>query len=433
MKNLTRRNFLQTSIIGAAGLSMLPLFNSCKTGASDTIRMGVIGLGRQSVFLINGFNTIPGIKIVAGCDVYGVKRQRFEMMVKSHQAAKNETIEVVTYDNYKAILERTDIDAVIIATPDHWHAIIAIDACKAGKDIYLEKPLVFTIKEGIELCKTVRGNNIVLGVGSQQRSDKNFQHVRKMVQAGKIGQLEKINAWVGPPANPYDLPEEQIPADLDWDKWLGPNPYVHYNSKLNPPISLDPLEHEKFWANWRYYKETGGGFLTDWGAHNLDQASWILDKDNGGPVKIIPAGHDGYDFITFEYENGVIVSNEPFTEDKNFGVKCWGSDGWLEVSRNHIAASDDSLLPSKEAEGEGGVPYETGTPHLNNFIEAVKTRTDTIAPVEAGHRSGSLGILGNIATNLDRPLGWDPVNQTFVDDTEADTFLHREYREGYKL
>jgi predicted dehydrogenase len=433
MKNLSRRSFIRTTATGLAGLSVLPLLKGCKVGASDTIRLGFIGLGQQTVYLVNGFQNIAGVKIVAGCDVYGVKRQRFENMVKSYQESTEQSVEVTLYENYQDLLAREDVDAVIIATPDHWHAIMTLDAVRAGKDIYLEKPVTFTIEEGKAIVKAVRDNNLVLAVGSQQRSDLRFQHAVNLVRDGKLGTLRKINAWVGPPPTPYDLPEEQVPSDLNWDKWLGPIPFIHYNSRLNPPISLDPPQNETFWANWRYYRETGGGFLTDWGAHNFDIAQWALNKDNGGPVQIIPAGMEGSDYIRFVYENGVVVANEPFTEDRGFGVKFWSDDAWIEVSRGHYAASDDSLLPPVEEEVDGTVPYETSTAHYTNFIDCLRSRKDPIAPVNAGHRSGSLGILGNIATDLQRPLNWDPVNERFVDDSVADTFLHREYRPGYSL
>lgn len=432
MKNLSRRRFIQTGVTGVIGLSMLPLLKGCKVGANDTIRLGFIGLGRQAIYLVDGFTQIPGVKIVAGCDVYEIKRQRFEMTVKAHQERKQESPDLTIYENYQDVLDRQDIDAVVIATPDHWHAIMGIAACKAGKDIYMEKPLTFTINEGRALVKAVRENNVILAVGSQQRSDERFQHAVKLVQDGKLGKLTKVNSWVGPIPRAYDLPEEPIPAGLDWDKWLGPNPFVHYNSRLNPPISLDPLKHEEFWAEWRYFKETGGGFLTDWGAHNFDIAQWGIGKDKSGPVEIIPAGINGNEYINYIYDDGLLLANEPFTEDKNFGVKFWGENAWIEVSRQHFSASDDSLLPVVD-ENAADVPYETGTPHQVDFIEAIKARRDPIATVEAGHRTGSVGILGNIATNLQRSLKWDPVNEKFVNDAEADTFLDRTYRDGYSL
>lgn len=431
MNHYSRRRFIQTSVTGMLGLSVLPYLKGCKTAVSDTIRLGFIGLGQQTNFLVNGFQRIPGVKIVAGCDVYGIKRQRFENMVKSRQEEKEEQVEVTTYHHYHDLLAREDIDAIIIATPDHWHALQAIDACNAGKHVYLEKPVTFTIEEGKRVVEAVRSNNIICGVGSQQRSDENFQHAVNLVREGKFPNLKRISAYVGPTPTHYDLPEEPLPADLDWDTWLGPNPYVHYNSRLNPPISLDPVQNETFWAAWRYYKEVGGGFLCDWGAHNFDIGQWALDKDNGGPVKIFPAGVEGHEHITFLYENGVVMVNEPYNEAQSFGVKFWGDDAWIDVRRGHYEASDDSLMPPPKEDTGADVPYETGTPHMVDFIESIRQQKDPIAPIEAGYRTASLGILGNIATDLQRPLNWDPVKQDFVDDSEAAKCLHREYREGY--
>ena len=172
--------------------------------------------------------------------------------------------------------------------------------------------------------------------------------------------------------------------------------------------------------------------MTDWGAHNFDIAQWVMDRDNSGPVKVIPAGHEGRDHVSFIYDDGIEVINAPFTSDEGFGVKIWGEDSWFEVKRGFVDASDDSLLPEQQ-EADEDVPYETGTPHLVNFIEAVKSRRDPIATAEIGHRANTVGVLGNIASFLDRPLQWDPVNERFEDDSEADGYLHREYRNGYQL
>jgi predicted dehydrogenase len=432
MENYTRRKFLKTTVMGAAGLSVLPLMKGCTTPPSDTLRLGFIGLGRQTMYLMNGFHENSGLKIVAGADVYGRKRDRFEMLVRNFQEETEQTVEIETTEDYTRILERDDIDIVVIATPDHWHAIQAIEACRAGKDVYLEKPVTFTIREGIELTRAVRENNTVLGVGSQQRSDAFFQHAVNLVRNNRLGDLTKINAWVGPPPRPYDQPEEEVPADLNWDLWLGPNPFVHYNPDLNPPITLDPPQNEQFWGGWRWYKETGGGFMTDWGAHNFDIVQWALDKDNSGPVEIIPGGHDGSEYVRFVYEGGLVMANEPFTEDENFGVRFASDDAWIEVHRGQFRASDDSLMPpeDEDIEAEG---YETASPHLVDFLKCVKERRDPIAPVEAGHRSNTVGVLGNIATHLNRPLRWNPAEQRFVNDAEADQWLHRQYREGYRL
>ncbi len=434
MKTISRRKFIQTSIAGAAGLSVLPLIKSCRVSPNDVIRLGVIGLGRQAVGLTRGFNSIPGVQVVAGADVYGIKRQRFENLLNHYYDETGESVRVKTFENYHEILNMRDVDGVVISTPDHWHALNTIDACNAGKEVYLEKPTTFTIREGVEVARAVRENNRILAVGSQQRSDKNFHHAVAMVRAGAIGKIKMIWAYVGDFPAPYDLPEKPLPEDLNWDMWLGPNPYVHYNPRLNPPISLDPPQNEEFWGEWRFFKETGGGYITDWGAHNFDIAQWALDEDAGGPVEIIPPGHEGTEYLTYVYNNGVQVINRPYNEAHTRGVKFFGENGWIEVARGHYDSSDESLFPDEEElMGHGDLPYETGVPHLEDFIMAMRHRRDPVVPIEVGHRTCTTCILGNISYELGRPVKWDPVREYFVDDPEAEKFYHREYRAGYSL
>lgn len=440
-KQLSRREFIKSAALGAVGVVILPQFlASCQqnkggaNGADDgVIRLGFIGLGQQAMYLLNGYLGIADVRIVAGSDVYGVKRERFVKRVNDYYAEGNQQVAVETYENYKDLLAREDIDAVVIASPDHWHAFMAIDACKAKKNVYLEKPLTFTIKEGQLLSKAVRDNGVILAVGSQQRSDINFQHAVKMVQEGKIGKIERVNAHVGAPPIPYDLPEETVPADLNWPLWLGPSEFVHYNAQLNPPISLNPEENEQFWGAWRWYKELGGGYTTDWGAHMFDIVQWGLGMDNSGPVEIIPAGFEDTKYLTYKYANGTVVTEEPYNERNSKGVKFWGENGWIEVSRSHYNASDESLLPPAADASEGA--YETKIPHLENFINVIKTNTDPIVPVEIGHRSCSVCTLGNIAYDLGRPIKWDPQTETFVDDPEAtaNRLYNKTYSEGYTL
>lgn len=426
--NLTRRSFIEKSFIGAAGLTIMPGFKGFS--ANDNLNFGFIGLGQQAMFLLNGFINIEGVKVVAGCDVFGIKRTRFENRVNDFHAKNGTSGDVKTYEKYQDLLARKDIDVVVIAVPDHWHALIAIDALAAGKDVYLEKPLTFTIKEGQELVKAVRKYDRILGVGSQQRSDPNFQHAVKLVHDGELGDIEKVYAYVGGPPIPYDLPREILPADLNWDLWLGPNPYVHYNHELAPPISLDPVENEKIWGAWRWYKEMGGGFTTDWGAHMFDIVQWGLKMDKSGPVEIIPAGYEEYEYLTYKYASGITMTEEPFNDKKTKGIKFVGNNGWIEVSRGYFNASDEKYNPNLEKESG---PYETKIPHQLNFVESVRARKDPQVPVETGHRTCTVCTLGNIAYDLRRPVKWDPANEKFVDDLQAELYMHREYRKGYKL
>ena len=408
---------------------MFPL-KAC-TKPSDTVNVGFIGLGRQTNYLQNSFLKINGVRVVAGADVYAIKRDRFKLKADDFYKGAEIKQEVKVYENYKDILKRKDIDAVVIASPDHWHAIMAIDACKAGKDIYLEKPLTLTIKEGIELVKAVRANNRILAVGSQQRSDAGFQHAIKVVKDKKIGELTKVYAFNGndPHPIPYTLPAEPVPAGLNWDMWLGPLPNYHFNKDLNPPISLNPPKDEEFWGGWRWYKEFAGGLMTDWGAHMIDIAQWGMGVDQSGPVKIIPAGIGDAEYLTYVYKNGLNLTMQDFGDGKR-GVKFFGTDGWIEVARGYLNASDEAL---KQVIKSDDVPYEGRGGHHVNFIEAVKGRKDPIVPVEIGHRTCTACTLGNIAFELNRPLDWNPDTESFVNDAEAARHLHREYQKGYTL
>jgi predicted dehydrogenase len=433
-KGYSRRQFLGTSALGMTGLFLLPRSGSSMMNQDKRdIKLGFIGLGQQAMSLLGGFTQVPGVEIVAGCDVYGIKRKRFEKRVIAFNAKAGIDSKPVLYEKYADLLSRKDITAVVIAVPDHAHAMIAIAACKAGKDIYLEKPMTFTIKEGQELRKTVRKTKRILALGSQQRSDPNFQHAVKLVQSGALGKITKVNAYVGAPPKPYDLPEEPVPADLNWDLWLGPLPTtIHYNNQLDPPISLDPEVKEKFWGAWRWYKEMGGGFTTDWGAHMFDIAQWGLGMDRNGPVEASPIG-DGTEYMSFKYANGVFMTSEPFDEKKTKGVKFWGEKGWIEVARGYFNASDPKFYAEKKEAAAG--PYETKVPHQANFIDSIRSRKDPVVPVEIGHSSCTVCTLGNIACSLKRTVKWDPVKETFIDDKDkaATKLMHYNYRAGWKL
>jgi predicted dehydrogenase len=270
-------------------------------------------------------------------------------------------------------------------------------------------------------------------VGSQQRSDPNFQHAVKLVQDGTLGKIITAHAYVGAPPKPYDLPEETLPADLNWDLWLGPLPEtIHYNNELNPLITLDPDQDETIWGAWRWYKEMGGGFTTDWGAHMFDIVQWGLGMDESGPVEISPVG-DGTEFMTFKYANGTVMTSEPFDEKMTKGVKFIGENGWIMVTRGAFEASDPAWVPAAP-ETADNTPYETKIPHQINFIESVKERKDPAVPVEVGHRTCTVCTLGNIACELKKTIKWDPATESLVDDDgSAAALLHYNYRSGYTL
>ena len=440
---LTRRDFLKVSAIGAAGvagtvlvpgaLSAAPA-SAKKTAASDTVTMGFIGLGQQATYLLNGFLKLPGTRVVAGCDVFSVKRERFDKTVKDYYASVSQKVDVKTYERYQDLLAREDIDAVVIAVPDFSHAYIAIAACRAGKDVYLEKPLTYTIYEGQQLCKAVRENDRILQVGSQQRSSWEFIHAANLVRDGKLGRVSFVRVQVGGPPKPYDLPQQELPAGLNWDLWLGPlATRIHYNERLCQTVSIDPPVRERGWGAWRDFKETGGGFTTDWGAHMFDIAQWCIGKDGSGPVMIIPPGAENAGGLTYVYDNGITMVQDKLPNNDN-GVAIFGENGWIQVHRGKFFCSDPAFEPAADARRvDAGLAYETNIPHQAAFIESVRSRIDPNCPVEVGHSTCTVCNLGNIAYELKRPLKWNPITQKFVNDPEASKHLSYQYYDGYTL
>lgn len=431
---INRRRFLGLSALGLTGLTILPSWrmpDGTTIAPSDRVVMGFIGLGQQGCSDFNSFTGCPGVQVVAGCDVDAIKRERFKMRVEGWQKSKNVAQRCDMYEFYEDLLDRKDIDAVSIATPDHWHALAAINACKAGKDVYVQKPLAYTICEGLAVVKAVRGNNRVLQMGSQQRSSKEFQTAIALVRGGAIGHIETIFAKVGEPPKPLDLPEMPIPASLNWNQWMGPlnDPKVHYHPDLCPPISLVPEENEKLWGAWRWYRETGNGYTADWGAHMFDISQAAIGMDGSGPCEYIPKGYNGAKYLTMKYQNGIIMTEQDFRKEGGQGICFNGTKGWLKVARGYIECSDKSLLEKEQKKIDAG-QYEVSSPHMQNFIDAVRSRKNPIAPVEVGCSTSTLCCLANIATELQRPVKWDPATLSFGDDTEAAN--HRLYNYKYR-
>lgn len=438
-EGLSRRKFLGYSALGLTGLTILPSWTMAsgeRIAPSDRVVLGFIGVGRQGCSDFGSFSGCPGVQVVACCDVEQLKRERFKKRVETWQKKQNMAPRCDMYEFYEELLERKDIDAVSIATPDHWHALTAINACKSGKDVYVQKPLAYTIREGLEMVKAVRGNNRVLQIGSQQRSGKEFQQAIALVRSGAIGHIETIFAKVGNPPTSLNLPEQPIPATLNWNQWMGPlnDPKVHYHPDLCPPITLDPEQNEKIWGAWRWYSETGNGYTADWGAHMFDIAQAAIGMDGSGPCEFIPKGFKDTQYLTMKYQNGIVLTEQPFREEGGNGIKFNGTKGWLKVARGFIECSDASLLKKEEKKvGEG--QYEVSSPHMQNFIDAVRSRKNPIAPVEVGCSTNTLCCLANIATELQRPVKWDPATLSFGDDKEAAShrLYNYQYRRPYSL
>ena len=460
---LNRRKFLGLSALGLSSLTILPSWtiDGVKIAPSDRVVMGFIGLGQQGMNDFLSFSSVPGVQVVAGCDVDTMKTERFKRRVEEWQKSLGLAPRCDKYERYEDILERTDIDAVEVVTPDHWHALMTVHACEAGKDVYVQKPLSFTITEAQKMVRVANDNKRIVQVGSQQRSSKEFQKAIELVQAGAIGHIDKIYAKVGDPPKPLDLPEEPIPGNLNFNLWMGPlnDPKIHYNPDLCPPISLDPPEREKLWGAWRWYRETGNGFTADWGAHMFDIAQAAIGMDGSGPSEIIPKGYNGAEYLTYKYQTGVVMTEQPYLDDMPGaqGIKFIGDDGWIEVARGYLACSKSELIPDElrgrrpqnltpeerrkmfeemqKAQKEGKGSFEISSPHMQDFIDCVRSRKKPIAAIEVGASTAITCCLGNMATELGRSVKWNPATQSFGDDMEAwhHRLYHYKYRGSYKL
>ena len=463
---LSRRNFLGMSALGLAGLTILPSYTigGTRIAPSDRVVMGFIGLGQQGMNDFASFAPVPGLQVAACCDVHALKTERFKRRVEAWQESMGVATRCDKYEQYEQLLERKDIDAVEVCTPDHWHALQTIHACQASKDVYVQKPLSFTIQEALKIKRVANDTSRIVQVGSQQRSGKTFQKAIELVQSGAIGHIDKVYAKVGDPPTPLNLPKQSIPEHLNWNLWLGPlnDSKIHYHPDLCPEIGLDPEVRENVWGAWRWYSETGNGYTADWGAHMFDIAQAAIGMDGSGPSEIIPKGYNGTEYMTFKYQTGVVMTEQPYLEDMpgSQGIKFIGDNGWIEVSRQHIACSDQSLIPAdiagtrprqmtaeerqamfqrmQEAQAEGGggaSAYEISSPHMEDFIDCVRSRQKPIATVEKGTSTAITCCLGNMATELGRPVKWDPASLSFGTDKEAEG--HRlnqyEYRNPYKL
>jgi len=415
----SRRIFLKTTVAAAAAPLILPGHVwGAQTPPSERITMGFIGVGTQGRGLLNGFlgkNT----QVLAMCDVDTTRREHAKKVVEDYYSKKNQADYkgCAAYKDFRELLQRKDIDAVCIATPDHWHAVPVILAARAKKDIYCEKPLSLTIAEARAMVKAVRENDRVFQTGSMQRSSAEFHKACELVRNGRIGKIKQVLVNVGGPSKWCDLPEEPMEPGLDWDGWLGPAPMRPYNSVLSP------RGVHKHFPNWRSYREYSGGGMTDWGAHHFDIAQWGLGMDESGPVEIIPPDDPkATKGVRFIYANGV----EMIHSDKANGVRFIGESGEIEVNRGKFKITPEGL--DAEPIPENGVHLYKSRDHQRDFLDCIKTRKRPICDVEIGCRSVTVCHLGNLAYWNHRRLKWDPVKEQFVGDAEANKWLDYQRR-----
>jgi predicted dehydrogenase len=422
---MDRRNFIGKSAIAAGAFTIIPgnvmgkeLKNTIPP--SEKVNLGFIGVGKQSLYLLTMLARCPETMVLAACDVDKKKLARFKGEAEKANAGKmNGGAQMVdTYEHYRDLLERKDIDAVVIATPDHWHAMIAVDAAKKGKDIYCEKPMAATVAEGRAMVNATRKYDRVFQTGNMQRSWRDFRHACEMVSNGYIGQIKEVNVSVGDPVMACELPAEPVLEELNWNLWVGPSLFRNYNSELAPPISFDG------YPNWRNYRGFGGGMITDWGAHMFDIGQWALGMDQSGPVEFIPPENRAKRGMKMIYENGVVMNHVDWGEFN--AVQFLGSEGKIEVSRSFYRSDIKGLTEFELKESD--TPLYRSDNHYQDWIDAIKNRTRPVSDVETGHRTASLCNIVNIGYSLERTLHWKPNHERFIDDDYANNMLTRSFR-----
>jgi predicted dehydrogenase len=457
--NMNRRDFLRTAA-GAAALAGVPaivpssVFGAQgRTPPSERIVIGFIACGKQSQHLMRSFLNSPGTQVVAACDVDKLKLERSagSIVEKFYADKKDASYKGCDrYHDFRELLARPDIDAVVISTPDHWHAITTIEACRAGKDVYCEKPLTQTIAEAQAMVHTVRQYGRVFQTGSMQRSSREFRFACELVRNGYIGDIQHVTVNVGGPPEDKVLPPEPVPDYLDWDMWVGPAMWRPYNNDLAPHISFDGF------PNWRYYSYYGGGGMTDWGAHHFDIAQWGLGMDENGPVEIYPPDGKEHKVLTYRYASGITMTRDsqvrgpegtglPFRGDaypqwleyvqksrgRVNGVLFEGTTGKVEVNRGYLKTWPDSL--KDQVIGPDQVHLYNSRNHYVDWLDAVRKRSDPVCKIEIGASSVTVCHLGNLAYMLKRPLKWDPQRQVFVGDDEANRMLSRSMRSPWHV
>jgi predicted dehydrogenase len=434
----SRRTFLKQAAAAATPFLLPSQVWSADTKPSARLTMGFIGMGKQSNHLLGSFLGLE-TQVLAVCDVDTTRRAAAKKRVDDFYAGKGASGKgCAAYNDFREIINRQDIDAVCIATPDHWHAFITLAALRAGKDVYCEKPLTNNIHEAVEVMRAVDASHRVLQTGSMQRSSKEFRVACELVRNGAIGKITHVECSFGDPAVHCDLPEEPLEPGLDWNLWIGPAQMRPYNSILSP------RGVHKHFPSWRKYIEFGGGMVTDWGAHHLDIAQWGLGMDDSGPVEVLPPAQAGAKRGgKLVYANGVTVEHKD-----GFGVHFYGTEGEVQVNRGlfsfqrgkeMVAAFTDRKekrtscaaqvqKAERAALASAKLKLYESKNHLANFLDCVRSRTKPITSEQVGGHSVICCHLLNLAYLNQQKLCWNPKAFSFVGGTGNAKWLTRDYR-----
>lgn len=396
---MPRRRFLARSAALGAGIAVVPssvLGGPGRTSANDRIVMGAIGVGSRGGGNIRGFSSFGEVRVVAVCDVD--KRHRNKL--KSYMDGKYGNKDCAAYNDFRALLDRDDIDAVAVATPDHWHAIVTISVCRSGKDVFCEKPLSLTIREGRAMVAAARRYGRVFSSGSQ-RVLGDYGRLAECVRSGAIGKVREAYVGVGGPSRDCHLPAEPVPDGLDWNMWLGPAPWRPFNKRIHP-------------YTWRAFRDYSGGGMTDWGAHKFAAAMFTMELENTGPVEVHPPDGKDHKLLTYTFAGGVRMYH-----GGGHDITVIGTEG---KANRGSRAGKAVAMPRYKGRGIGG-----------DFLHCVRTRERPFRDVELAHRAATVCHLGNMAYWLKRPIRWDPEKEEIIGDPAAARMLDRPKRAPWRL
>jgi len=422
MASITRRTFLASSAILALP-TIVPSHVLGANGAvapSNQITIGQIGFGWIGGSHLSTLLARKDARYVGACDVNGDTLKTVCARIEQQYAtdANKAKYKACTgYNDFRELLARDDMDAVVIATPDHWHALLSVHAARAGKDIYCEKPLTLTLKEARTVVKTVRRYDRVFQTGSQQRSNVfgKFRDACERVRNGRIGKVVSIDVSTGNPPIACDLPAEPKPDNFDWDMWVGRTAWRPFHSKLAD-------------KNWRPYQEYCGGGFADMGAHHFDIAQWALGMDESGPIEVLAPDGKERERVSFRYANGVIMNH---VGGNCLGLTFHGTEGELYVGRDGFWSKPESI--AQEPLGPTELRLYRSDDHHGNWLDCIRTRARCVADVEIGARSATICHLGNIAYELEQTLQWDPLQERFTNNDQANRLLSRPLRSPWSF
>jgi predicted dehydrogenase len=412
----TRRDFLSTTLrSGIAAMAAPYIVPSSVFGANDRVGVGYIGFGRRAKQLLG----LPkGMQIVAINDLYAKR-------VKEG----TDRFKCTGYSDYRELLADPNVDAIITATPDHWHTFITVESCKAGKDVYVEKPLTLTVKEGRQMTEAARKYKRIVQCGSQQRSMKECRVGCELVRNGHVGAIHTIHGANYPSPWECDLPEEAVPEGLQWNLWCGQTTPRPYHTDLFLPRAQGRADAQGRRLGWISFRPYSGGEITGWGAHGIDIIQWAMGMEDTGPVEMWPEGEGLQCPLTFRYANGALLK----LDGKGPGGGAWfvGDEGKILVDRGKYEVQPKSN--AKNLPGNPAIQLPVSDHHLKNWEDSIRSRELPIADVEAAHRSTTVCHLGNIARWLGRRLQWDPAAERFINDDEANSLLERSQRAPYQI